>query len=74
VGGRGGMGEGPTFNYSRVENVTNNMYVNDVPCSFSQSPFLTTVSSGGSLVVHSDKLGLFNISVLNVFQSELCLD
>ncbi|KAF7339137.1 hypothetical protein MVEN_01990400 [Mycena venus] len=25
VGGHGGTGEGPTFNYSRVENVTNNI-------------------------------------------------
>jgi hypothetical protein len=56
VGGPGGVGEGPTFNFNGVQNVMNNMSVGDVPCSFSQSPFSTTVSSGGSLVIHSDKL------------------
>jgi hypothetical protein len=32
------------------------------------------VSSGGSLIVHSDKLGLLYFSVLNTFQAELHLD
>jgi hypothetical protein len=74
VGGPGGVGEGPTFNFNRVQNMTNNMYVGDVPRSFSQSLFSTMVSSAGSLIVHSDKLELLNFYVLNMFQAELCLD
>lgn len=70
VGGPGGVGEGPTLNFTGVQNVTNNMYVGDVPRSFSHSTS-TMVFSGGSLVVHNDKLGLLNFSALNTFQAEL---
>jgi hypothetical protein len=55
TGGAAGTGEGATMNISRVQNLTNNMYVGDIHHSFFQSPFSTMVSSGGSLVVHSDK-------------------
>jgi hypothetical protein len=41
VGGHGGVGEGPTFNFNRVENLTHNMYVGDVPVPFSEGPFST---------------------------------
>jgi hypothetical protein len=71
MGGTAGTGEGATMNINRVQNLTNNMYVGDIPHSFFQSPFSTTVSSGGSLVVHSDRLGLLNFPVLNTFQAEL---
>jgi hypothetical protein len=40
-GGGGGRGEAPTVNYqiNAVENFANNMYVGEVPRSFSQNPF-----------------------------------
>jgi hypothetical protein len=74
TGGAAGTGEGATMNINRVQNLTNNMYVGDIPCPFFESPFSTTVSSGGSLVVHSNTYRLLNFSGLNTFQSELFLD
>jgi hypothetical protein len=35
MGGTAGTGEGATMNINRVQNLTNNMYVDNIPHSFS---------------------------------------
>jgi hypothetical protein len=42
TGGTGGKGEGATMKINGVQNITNHMYVDDIPRSFSQSPFSTS--------------------------------
>jgi hypothetical protein len=60
------------MNVNGVQHMTNHMYVGEVCPSFSQKSFLNfVVCSGGSLVIHSDRLG--SIPGLNTSPAELYL-
>jgi hypothetical protein len=66
-GGGGGQGQGPTVNFSGVQNLTNNMYVGEGPLFLSPKLFLNNSSV-------NQGQGLIKYPVLNIFEVELCLD
>ena len=57
TGGVAGAGEGPTVNFGRVQNLTNNMYVGDVPVPFPKF-FLnnSSVNQGQGLINFLDSV------------------